>query len=232
MRPARSSSAARDSTGRVRPDVRRTLTRETAPRHRLAPLLCPAGDEKCGRETDGWRTRAETSLEQGAEIRRLRGDGKELRGWRRARRPTDEDCAAFARRAPVALRFERYRSCLESTAERGPCLPDWSHTQAPTKGWLMSLGSPRALRLLRRAARVRPRDRRQRLPASRRAAGSLSSATVRSITAPRTPAGARSWTRGACRRTPFARQRGCTCRCRTSRVRCWQRGSAAGCRRE
>lgn len=59
----------------VAPDVRRALTRETSPGHRLSSLLCPADDRSWGRETDGWRLRAEAALERAARVRNLESEG-------------------------------------------------------------------------------------------------------------------------------------------------------------
>ena len=125
----------------LRPDVRRALTIETAPHHRLAPLLCPAYDEKCGRDTDGWRLRAEAALQRAARARHLAGDGGGpfLAEWTRERRPTDDDCATYARKAAPRRQLVRFRNCLDATAERSPRFPI-GRVKKPTEGWLVVSG--------------------------------------------------------------------------------------------
>ena len=62
-----------------------------------------------------------------------------------------------SRTSRAALRALPHLSRIDRRA--GPCVPDWSRTGAD-KRLADRIGSPRALRLLRRATRVRPRDRR------------------------------------------------------------------------
>jgi len=125
----------------VAPNVRRALTLETAPKHRLAPLLCPAYDDACGRDTDGWRLRAEAALERATRARNLRGDGyREMLGeWKRERQPTSDDCPAYARQAPRSQQLWRFRQCLEVTAERSLAFPI-GRIKKPTEGWLVVSG--------------------------------------------------------------------------------------------
>jgi hypothetical protein len=125
----------------VKPDVRRALTRETAPTHRLAPLLCPAYDEHCGRDTDGWRLRAETALEREARARAAAGGGfrETLDDWKRERPPTSEDCPAYARKAPRRRRLAYYRQCLQATVQRSRVFPI-GRVKKPTAGWLVVSG--------------------------------------------------------------------------------------------
>jgi len=125
----------------VAPDVRRALTRETARGHRLLPLLCPAYDDSCGRDTDGWRLRAEAALGLVARARYLegRGSGPSLSDWKRERRPTDQDCAAYAQHAPRLRQLARFRACLSATAERGPAFRI-GRVQKPTQGWFVVSG--------------------------------------------------------------------------------------------
>lgn len=123
----------------IEPDVRRTLAVETTPGHRLAPLLCRAYDAQCGRETDGWRLRAEAAFERGARIRRLQGDGSSPFGWTEERPPSRNDCAAFARKAPPRSRLNRFRDCLAAAAERALTFPI-GRLRKPTQGWLVVSG--------------------------------------------------------------------------------------------
>jgi hypothetical protein len=125
----------------VAPDVRRALTRETAPGHRLAPLLCPAYDETCGRDTDGWRLRAEAALARATRARdgESRGSRHGLAAWKRERPPTSDDCDAYARQAPPRQRLTHFRDCLAATADRAPALPI-GRVKKPTEGWLVVSG--------------------------------------------------------------------------------------------
>ncbi len=125
----------------IAPDMRRALTIETAPHHRLAPLLCPAYDEKCGRDTDGWRLRAEAAFERAARARHLEGNaaGPFLAEWTRDRLPTTDDCAKYAQSAPRRRQLVRFRNCLDATAERSPRFPV-GRVKKPTEGWLIVSG--------------------------------------------------------------------------------------------
>ena len=125
----------------VVPDVRRALTIETSPRHRLASLLCPANDETCGRDTDGWRLRAESALERATRARRLegKGGGQFLAEWKRERPPKTEDCLPFARKAPRGRQLAQFRTCLDATAERSPRFAI-GRVKKPTDGWLVVSG--------------------------------------------------------------------------------------------
>ena len=118
----------------VKPDVRRALTIETAPHHRLAPLLCPAYDDKCGRETDGWRLRAEAALKRDVPRRNWT-----LAGWTRERPPKDDDCPRYAQQAPRRRQFAQFRYCLDVTAERSPRFAI-GRVRRPTEGWLVVSG--------------------------------------------------------------------------------------------
>jgi hypothetical protein len=125
----------------VAPDVRRALTRETSPGHRLSSLLCPADDRSCGRETDGWRLRAEAALERAARVRNLESEGirETLVDWKRPGRPTSDDCPAYARQAPRRRQLARYQHCLDVTATRSPAFPI-GRVKKPTAGWLVVSG--------------------------------------------------------------------------------------------
>lgn len=115
----------------VAPDVRRALTLETAPGHRLTPLLCPAADDACGRDTDGWRLRALAAMERGARVRAAED--------RAARDRTSEDCDQYARKAAPRQRLARYRDCLAQTAVRAPAFAI-GRVRKPTEGWLVVSG--------------------------------------------------------------------------------------------
>jgi hypothetical protein len=125
----------------VAPDVRRALTRETAADHRLVPLLCPAYDESCGRDTDGWRLRAEAALERAARARHAQGEGfrQTLADWKRERPPTDDDCPAYARKAPGRRKLASFQECLDATAGRSPTFPI-GRVKKPLAGWLVVSG--------------------------------------------------------------------------------------------
>jgi hypothetical protein len=134
--------AGKDPLVWVAPDVRRALTRETAPDHRLATLLCPAYDETCGRDTDGWRLRAEAALGRAALARGVRGQSflqKTLADWKRERPPTERDCPAYARKAPRRRKLAAFQECLDVTAERSFAFPI-GRLKKPTAGWLVVSG--------------------------------------------------------------------------------------------
>jgi hypothetical protein len=123
------------------PDARRALTREAAPGHRLTPLLCPGADETCGRETDGWRLRAEAALERAARAR-TPDDGHfrmTLSDWERERAPTFDDCEGYAGKALRRQQLARYRNCLTVAARTAIVFPI-GRIRKPTEGWLVVSG--------------------------------------------------------------------------------------------
>lgn len=113
----------------VSPTPRRTLTRESAPSSPLAPLLCSARDEDCGRETRGWTARTHDAFEHHARERQP--VGLEHNAHRRCR---DE---ALADRNGEW--FEAFRSCMELNAGRTRALP-LGRFRAPREGWLVLRG--------------------------------------------------------------------------------------------
>lgn len=116
----------------VPPDPRPTLSLETSPQHPLQSLLCPIGDEACGRATAGWRLRAELAFS--LQTRSERAPTREHIAGERAR------CLAEARAHPdESTRWLRYTSCMEATVSPQGMLPI-GELRAPTRGWWVIRG--------------------------------------------------------------------------------------------
>ena len=117
----------------IAPDLREVLARETSPKHRLAPLLCPVKAGTCGAETETWRVRAE----QTALLPRNRR-------YKDSDAPADRppDCVAVARKRPSRERYKAWRECLGDNAGARPlqsALP-LGRIRAPMDGWLVVRG--------------------------------------------------------------------------------------------
>jgi hypothetical protein len=123
----------------VAPNIRRTLTLETDPGHRLTPLLCSAYEDACGRDTDGWRRRAEASFRRAEAVRHAHGEGETLDGWPYLRPPDQTDCVAYGRKAPRHRQLASYRRCLAVAAIRAPAFAI-GRVKKPTEGWLIVTG--------------------------------------------------------------------------------------------
>lgn len=115
----------------VAPTPRRSLTRETKDAGPLAPLLCPARDDACGRETSGWRLRATRAFDAHARARR--------HAEAAAIDDPLEHCRRKAAGAPAPERYDAWRECLDETTLRVDELP-LGHFRAPKDGWLVLRG--------------------------------------------------------------------------------------------
>ncbi len=115
----------------VPPTPRTALTRESKGAGALLPLLCPAKDETCGRETLGWQRRAESAFDAHARAR--------LRGDEAAVDDPLEHCRSKASAAPEETRYDAWRECLGSTTPHVDALP-LGRFRAPTDGWLVLRG--------------------------------------------------------------------------------------------
>jgi hypothetical protein len=94
-------------------------------RAELAPLLCPAGDNACARETAGWSMRAEAAF-AGLALLVKHGGRPDLQVGVSA---TDrEECAK-------RKSYAAWRHCMVDTAPRRAVLPVGA-IRAPTRGWL------------------------------------------------------------------------------------------------
>lgn len=123
-------------TSVVAPTIRRALTAETKKRHPLAHLLCPIADPTCGRETAGWRLRADEALSSFAERHRA----KWLDGDQSSTPPPSIDtCRAQAAAGAPEERYGAWRSCLARAREPRAYLP-LGVVKAPSSGWLLSKG--------------------------------------------------------------------------------------------
>lgn len=106
------------------------LTLETAPSdHPLRPLLCPRGDEACGRATEGWRLRAEQSFSNPAH------DHRDEAFFETRRR----ECEANARRGDAADRYLAWLRCTITTLPERATFPIGG-LRAPDRGWLVMRG--------------------------------------------------------------------------------------------
>lgn len=109
------------------PSVRHSYTRESAPGDPLvADLLCSVRDDGCGRETAGWRLRAERDLHGGADF----GPSSQ----------TLQRCESQGRAAPVSSRFATWYRCLSGGRPYGTALP-LGEFRAPKRGWLVLRGN-------------------------------------------------------------------------------------------
>jgi hypothetical protein len=116
------------------PGVRKTLTRESAPKHPLRRLLCPAADEKCGLATRGWRLRAERAFEGTYATERL---GYVEQGEEQGK--TYADCREGLERVEPAQRYTHWRKCIEGVRVGRTALP-LGNFRAPDSGWLLVSG--------------------------------------------------------------------------------------------
>jgi hypothetical protein len=106
------------------------LSLESAPAdHALRPLLCPAADAACGRETEGWRIRAEQSFLHHARDHR---DEPFFEGQRR-------ECLAHARRGDADDRYLAWLRCAITTLPERVTFPIGG-LRAPDHGWLVMRG--------------------------------------------------------------------------------------------
>lgn len=115
------------------PDVRPVLTRDTAPPdHRLAALLCSAGEAACALETGAWHSRAEAAFRP--------------ENWRRSPPLPPEpepdplqECERRAREQPGPWRYTTWRRCVNQQDLGGRALPI-VRLRAPRDGWLVLRG--------------------------------------------------------------------------------------------
>lgn len=111
----------------VPPTPRAALVAERASGHALAPLLCPAaaalGAGTCGRETAGWRKRADADLARRA----------------RAASTTEADCVAEAMKEDAEDRYGALRRCVEGLAIGRTALP-LGRFRSPQDGWFFVSG--------------------------------------------------------------------------------------------
>jgi hypothetical protein len=119
----------------VPPDTRRTLRIGAGSAH-LAPLLCSLDDPKCGADTQGWRTRAESFL----SLHRVREEERDRESeLRKDLADHHGSCEEIAAKSPDALRYRAWRDCLESRRPQHWTLP-LGPLKAPASGWLIVSG--------------------------------------------------------------------------------------------
>jgi hypothetical protein len=115
----------------VLPAYRRALTLETAPDSPLRSLLCSAADAHCGRETFGWRRRAERAFREFAELKRARSTDPRPR-------VNPLDCGEHVK-GTAADTFSGWTECVMTNTPKVEALP-LGALQAPTTGWLTVSG--------------------------------------------------------------------------------------------
>jgi hypothetical protein len=122
----------------VPPDSRKTLNIEANRDHPLSGLLCPLNDSACGRETRGWRQRAEAYFQ--ANRASIPHDVKDIDA-RRSLDPNDisQECAKETSDADASLRYGAWRACVEGARPVQMALP-LGGFKAPTSGWLVIAG--------------------------------------------------------------------------------------------
>jgi hypothetical protein len=119
----------------VPPDTRRTLRIGAGSAH-LAPLLCALDDPKCGADTQGWRTRAESFL----SLHRVREEEQDRESdVRKDLAVHYGSCEEIAAKSSDALRYRAWRDCLESRRPQQWTLP-LGRLKAPISGWLIVSG--------------------------------------------------------------------------------------------
>lgn len=120
-------------------DPRKTLDLEAHRNHPLATLLCPSNDPVCGRETRGWRRRAETSFKAHRAAGRHNGSHME-EGWRQ---PTPAEISAQCDKESADRdgpeRYRRWRACVEGLRVKQFAMP-LGDVKAPDTGWLIVAG--------------------------------------------------------------------------------------------
>jgi hypothetical protein len=115
------------------PTPRKSLTLDAMPRHALAEtMLCHEQDPICGNETEPWRRRAYTFMKLFDRARGVESSGPEQTNPREA-------CAAKAAKKKPIERFDAFRTCVASHAERHRMLP-LGRFRAPRDGWLVVRG--------------------------------------------------------------------------------------------
>jgi len=130
-----SNPPKKDRWSWIAPTPRKTLTKESAPKHALAPLLCSVQDAQCGIETTGWLDRATRAFDQHAKI-------QHEEAWGRGSSnpvPTTEECKTKAVSEPAAHRYETFRTCIEGAVVTSAAFP-LGRFRSPNEGWLVLRG--------------------------------------------------------------------------------------------
>ncbi len=120
--------AAGGGTISLPPSMRTTMTREHRAQHPLAPMMCSAQDQGCGRMVDAWASRAERTFER----------------WNAGHDPEDpsdglEACRLEALEAEAGQRYVVWRDCVGELGDRRSALP-LGGLQVPRSGWLVIRG--------------------------------------------------------------------------------------------
>lgn len=113
------------------PSVRATLTLESRAGHPLAAELpCPSDDADCGRETAGWRRRADRALREFVPRALRRRDEDQF---------SKESCVERALEVAPGERFAAARDCFDVLRKHSAALP-LGRTRALDRGWLLVRG--------------------------------------------------------------------------------------------
>lgn len=120
----------------VPPVMRRTLTKESHPRHPLGDLLCSVTQPDCGQQTRGWQRRAEQAMRLFVEKER----------WRWTVDVTDPEppkteqrCSELAKKVPPAKRYTEWRACVGELPLAVAAFP-LGGSKVPREGWLVLRG--------------------------------------------------------------------------------------------
>lgn len=112
----------------------------------LRHLICASGDRACGRETEGWRTRADAGLHEFARWMKERDDlilSSKERDASAHPIPVARDpgaaCTEATRTVPPDRRYTEWRACLDGKVEHRQVMP-LGRVRAPTRGWLVLRG--------------------------------------------------------------------------------------------
>ena len=124
----------------IPPTERRVLTRESTPKHRLLPLLCPHADPHCGLIVDSWRIRADAALWG------LKPPAPDLSASWSLGEPAPSDaltrCTAATAALPATERYRAWRACIDGLGPRGAQVP-LGRFRVPSDGWLVVVDSRR-----------------------------------------------------------------------------------------
>lgn len=126
------------------PSVRTALTKESAPSHPLASLLCPARvaigpmpPGTCGHETEGWGLRLSHALTRHARARRASFiDADPAGSFPKSYR----ECKDAAANAAPETAFVAFSECMSEASLHRDALP-LGRFQAPKDGWLVLRGT-------------------------------------------------------------------------------------------
>ncbi|MFO0562767.1 MAG: hypothetical protein U0269_32410 [Polyangiales bacterium] len=140
-RPRDPSSNGQPGAERIwfMPTERLSLVAEDHRGSPIAPLLCPARDEECGRETTTFLLRAQRLLRAHDESEFVRRDGMNPDADRRSNEDWTQYCERVARSKPELERFAWWQGCASSHMRLAQSALPIGRFRAPS-GWLVVEG--------------------------------------------------------------------------------------------